>query len=88
MDPIQDEIDNKDQMKLRSNQKEQAYGIPFPEKQRRIKIDEDGNTNPTMKNNRIKLAPRIMEALSGESEFTVKLKNPTIQQEAIVRIDT
>ena len=75
-------------MKLRSNQKEQSYDIPFPEKQRRIKIDEDGNTNPTMKNNRIKLDTRIMEALSGESEFTVKLKNPTIQQEAIVRIDT
>ena len=75
-------------MKLRSNQKEQTYNIPFPEKQRRIKIDEDGNTNPTMKNNRIKLDPRIMEALSGESELTVKLKNPTIQQEVIVRIDT
>ena len=88
MDPIQDEIDNKDQMKLRSNQKEQAYGIPFPEKQRRIKIDEDGNTNPTMKNNRIKLDPRMIEAVSGESELTVKLKNPTIQQEVIVRIDT
>ena len=88
MDPIQDEIDNKDQMKLRSNQKEQSYGIPFPEKQRRIKIDEDGNTNPTVKNNRIKLDPRMIEAVSGESELTVKLKNPTIQQEAIVRIDT
>ena len=88
MDPIQDEIDNKDQMKLRSNQKEQSYDIPFPEKQRRIKIDEDGNTNPTMKNNRIKLDPRMIEAVSGESELTVKLKNPTIQQEAIVRIDT
>ena len=75
-------------MKLRSNQKEQSYDIPFPEKQRRIKIDEDGNTNPTMKNNRIKLDPRMIEAVSGESELTVKLKNPTIQQEAIVRIDT
>ena len=88
MDPIQDEIDNKDQMKLRSNQKEQSYDIPFPEKQRRIKIDEDGNTNPTMKNNRIKLDPRMIEAVSGESELTVTLKNPTIQQEVIVRIDT
>ena len=88
MDPIQDERDNKDQMKLRSNQKEQSYDIPFPEKQRRIKIDEDGNTNPTMKNNRIKLDPRMIEAVSGESELTVKLKNPTIQQEVIVRIDT
>ena len=88
MDPIQDEIDNKDQMKLRSNQKEQSYDIPFPEKQRRIKIDEDGNTNPTVKNNRIKLDPRMIEAVSGESELTVKLKNPTIQQEVIVRIDT
>ena len=75
-------------MKLRSNQKEQSYDIPFPEKQRRIKIDEDGNTNPTVKNNRIKLDPRMIEAVSGESELTVKLKNPTIQQEVIVRIDT
>ena len=41
-----------------------------------------------MKNNRIKLDPRMIEAVSGESELIVKLKNPTIQQEAIVRIDT